>query len=116
MSGYNPDDLNAQEESAEEPNGEAEITDISETVASEVYGDNVDFDYDPTRVMIEVTALTTDGQEVEDTFALPDGEMSWYNPNFKLGNFKDKYGSVPQEGQTVNVTVDEDTGFIGIDY
>lgn len=116
MSGYNPEELNEAEENAESPDGEAEITDIQETTANEVYGGDVDFDYDPTRVMILVTAETADGQEVEDSFALPENDASWYNPNFKLGQFKERYGSVPSEGMTVQTVVDEESGFLGIDY
>lgn len=115
MAGYEPDKLNAEEESAEAPDGEATITEINETVASEVYGD-VDFDYDATRVMIDVVAETAEGQEVTESFALPESEKSWFNPNFKLGQFKEQYGSVPKEGMTVKTQVDEDSGFLSLDY
>lgn len=112
--GYNPEALNEQAENAEIPEGEATIVSVEETVASEVYGD-AEFDYDATRVMIRV--LADDGEnEIEDTFALPESEASWYNPNFKLGQFKERYGSVPKEGMTVETAVDEDSGFVGIDY
>lgn len=115
MSGYDPEKLNESEENAEMPDGGAEITEIQETVASEVYGD-VDFEYDPTRDMIKVTAETEDGDEIEDTFALPESEKSWFNPNFKLGQFKEQYGTVPETGMAVETSVDEESGFLQIDY
>lgn len=114
MSGYDPEALNEASENAEVPEGKATIIEINETVASEVYGD-VDFDYDPTRKMIEVIADTGE-TEVTETFALPQSDASWFNPSFKLGNFRDKYGSVPKDGMEVETSVDEDTGFVGIDY
>lgn len=116
MTGYDPESLNEAEEEAEPPEGTAEITDIQETVASEVYGDEVDFDYDPTRVMIDVTAETEEGNEISDTFALPESEGSWYNPNFKLKQFKEQYGTVPEEGMEVETSLNEESGFTEIDY
>lgn len=118
MSGYDPSELNEEAEEAEPPAKEAVITDITETVAGEVYGEDVDFDYDPTRVMIEVTAETTDeeAQEISETLALPESDKSWYNPNFKLGQFKNRYGSVPEEGMEIETTIDEDSGFLEFDY
>lgn len=112
--GYDPEALNNQAENAEPPEGKATIIDVNETVASEVYG-NADFDYDPTRLMIEVVADTGDN-EITETFGLPEGEESWFNPNFKLGNFRERYGSVPQEGMEVETEVDDESGFVGIDY
>lgn len=117
--GYNPEQLNSEAENAEVPEGKAVIEEINETVASSVYGD-VDFDYDPTKKMIEVVAnpnIESDSvDEVTDTFALPESEASWHNPNFKLAQFRERYGSVPAEGMEVDVSVDEDTGMVQIDY
>lgn len=114
VEGYNPEELNEQAENAEVPEGEARIIEVNETVAGEVYGD-VDFDYDPTRKMIEVVA--DDGEnEINETFALPKSENSWFNPNFKLGQFKEQYGSVPQVGMVVQTSVNDESGFVGIDY
>lgn len=113
--GYNPDALNEEAENAEVPEGMATIIEINETVASEVYGDDVDFDYDPTRKMIEVVADTGD-DEITETFALPESEKSWFNPRFKLGQFRETYGQVPEEGMEVSTEMDEESGFIGIEY
>lgn len=112
--GYDPSELNEQAESAEAPDGEATITEVVETTAGSVY-ENTNLD-NPDKGMIEVTAETADGQEVTEVFGLPESESSWYNPNFKLGRFKERYGSVPAEDMTVEVSVDEDSGFLSIDF
>lgn len=119
MAGYDPDELNEQAENAEVPEGKGVITDIQETVANEVYGD-VDFDYDRTKPMIGVTVdpnLDDDEiEEVTEAFSFPDSDASWYNPNFKLGQFRERYGSVPEEGMEVELSVDDETGMVQIDY
>lgn len=116
MSEYDPEALNEAEEEAEQPDETAEITDVQQTTAGEVYGDDVGFDYDPTREMVIVTAETDDGDEIDETFALPESDKSWYNPNFKLGKFKEYYDTVPKEGLLVETTVDEDSGFLELQY
>lgn len=119
MTGYNPEDLNEQAENAEVPEGKAVITEVNETVASSVYGD-VDFDYDPTKKMIEVVANPNieddEIDEITDTFALPESDASWHNPNFKLAQFREQYGTVPKEDMEVSISVNEETGMIEIDY
>ena len=117
MAGYNPDELNDMADNAEIPDGKAVIESITETTANEVYGE-ADFDYDPTKVMIEVTAILSadsDVDEVTEVFALPENEASWLNPNFKLAQFKEHYGSVPREDMEVSVSVD-DNGLLSIDF
>lgn len=116
MSEYDPQALNEQEQNAEQNAGNAEITDITVTTAGDVYGDDVSFDYDENREMIIVTAENDEDQEIEETFALPESERSWFNPNFQLGNFKERYGSVPTEGQEVDLAVDDETGYLEVDY
>lgn len=116
MSNYDPSELNDEAESAEPPAKEAVITDVTATTAGEVYGGDTDFSYDPDRPMIEVTAEVESGEEISEVMGLPESESSWFNPNFKLGQYKNRYGSVPHEGQEVETTINEDTGFLEIDY
>lgn len=112
--GYDPDALNDASENAEEPDNEATIEEIEETTAGNVYPESVDLD-DPTKPMIRVIAETGDGTPVTEAFSLPQNDAAWHNPTFKLGQFKERYGSVPSEGMTVNVEMNEE-GLLSIVY
>jgi len=114
---YDPNDLNESAESSEteDPTETVEITSITETTAGAVYPDHVDVD-DPTKPMIRVEAKTSDGVPVEETFALPQSDLAWHNPNFQLGQFRDTYGKVPEEGMEVEVAMDEESGLLSIKY
>jgi hypothetical protein len=115
MSDYNPEELNTQAEEVRTGDFDqtAEITGIEKEIAEEIFGE--DIRGDPTKEMLVVTAETDSGTDVEEIFSTPSGPMSWRNPNFKLGNFQEEYGQVPEEGMTVRITVDSD-GFLAIDY
>lgn len=112
--GYDPEALNAQAEQDHELPDTATITDVEETVAGSVYPEDVDLD-DPTKPMIRVEAETPDGTPITETFSLPQSETAWRNPNFKLGNFRDQYGKVPEPGMEVSVAMN-DEGLLEIVY
>lgn len=105
--GYDPDALNEASENADEPDNQAEIQEIEETTAGNVYPDSVELD-DPTKKMIRVVAETEDGTPVSEAFSLPTSDAAWYNPTFKLGQFKERYGTVPEVGMTVDVEMNDD--------
>jgi hypothetical protein len=125
---YDPDSLNEQVESVdiEEFEGEAEISEIEEMTVSEAYNPDpensgfhtVNMD-NPERECIVVSVpfeLEGESVEISDIFPLPESEASWLNPQFKLKKFKEHYGSVPKEGMTVTVSLDEESGFFSIEY
>lgn len=109
---YDPDALNEQAETAP-TDGEysGEVIGIEETTAGEVYGEGAQSAAD--KPMIEVTVRAESGTEFEEAFSLPESDMSWRNPNFKLGRFRRYYGEVPRVGLSVEVEVDEN-GFLSV--
>ena len=117
MTEYDPDVLDASaEESEVDGSLTAEITEISQDVAHNIFGENTQSA--PDKEMLVVHAETDMGndepQEIESVFSLPQSEKSWMNPTFKLARFRAKYGQVPREGMTVEVTTNE-SGFLDID-
>ena len=116
MAEYNPDALDESATKAE-VSGQmtAEITEIQQDVAHNIFGDNVQSD--PDKEMLVVTAETEisgEMQEVESVFSLPESDQSWLNPLFKLARFRAKYGEVPREGMQVEITTNEN-GFLDVD-
>lgn len=116
MSEYDPASLNEAAENVDvDESLTAEITEVRQDIAHNIFGDNVQSE--PDKEMLVVTAETEMGdkmQEVESVFSLPESEKSWLNPLFKLARFRSKYGQVPEEGMTVGVTAN-DNGFLDID-
>jgi len=116
MVDYDPTALNESAESAEaEGEMTAEITEIEQDVAHNIFGEAVESD--PDKEMLVVTAETEisgEMQEVESVFSLPESEQSWLNPLFKLARFRAKYGSVPTEGMEIELTTNEN-GFLDVD-
>lgn len=112
---YDPDELESQAEevSSGDFDQTATIDSIETDVAESVFGDDVQGD--PTQEMLIVTCDSDAGTEIQEIFSTPKGPLSWRNPNFKLGQFREKYGQVPEEGMEVEITVDEN-GFLAIDY
>lgn len=112
---YDPDALNESASDAEvQGSMDGEITDITQDVAHNIFGDNVESD--PDKEMLVVTAKTEisgESQEVESVFSLPESDQSWLNPLFKLARFRAKYGVVPEEGMDVQITTNEN-GFLDI--
>ena len=105
---YTPDELNEQSENIPEV-FTGEITEIVETTAGEIYGDEAN---DPDRANIQVGVSVDEfGQEFVENFSLPTSPKSWLNANFKLKQFKDEYGSVPEEGMEVQCRLGSD-GFL----
>lgn len=115
--GYNPDELNESAENPPETPDSATIDEVRETTAGSVFPESVDLD-DPTKPMIEVVAETDDESSVPitDSFSLPQSDTAWNNPNFKLGQFREQYGKVPEEGMTVQVQMNEENGILEIVY
>lgn len=116
MADYNPDALDASAQEAEvDGSMTAEIVDIETTDAHSIFGENTQSE--PDKEMLVVTAEADMGdetQEVESVFSLPESDQSWLNPLFKLARFRAKYGEVPRDGMTVEVTTNEN-GFLDID-
>lgn len=79
------------------------IKDISELTAEEVYGESAK---DPDREVLNVTVeVTQTGDRFRTAFTKPQGRASWNNPAFKLRQFVDKYGDVPDIDMKVEVEV-----------
>lgn len=114
MSEYDPDALDESAEEADIGGSiEAEITDVSQDVAHNIFGE--DTESDPDKEMLVVTAETDELDDpVEAVFSLPQSEQSWLNPRFGLKRFKAKYDQVPREGMTVSLAPN-DNGFLDID-
>lgn len=111
---YNPDDLNEQAQEAEE-NVEGltgEIVAIEEGTAEDFFGDDVQGDADKDMIAVEID--TEGGDTITEYFSQPQNEMSWVNPTFRLARYKAAYGSVPEVGQEVRLTVNAD-GFLAVD-
>lgn len=112
MAKYDPDKLEAEANSA--PTGgeyDGKITEIDEVTAEDVYGNEAASN--PDKPMIQVYVTAESGAEFTEAFALPAGQLSWQNPNFKLGRYRTKYGGLPREGDSVKVSVN-DEGFLAI--
>lgn len=117
---YDPDELNESAENPPETPDSATITEVRETTAGAVFPETVDLD-DPTKRMIEVIAETDEADEessvdITDSFSLPQSNTAWNNPNFKLGQFREQYGKVPEEGMSVSVQMNEENGILEIVY
>ena len=93
----------------------ATIRSIEESTAGEVFsGKDGDKPVkNPDREVLVCSVEMDDGETFTQTFSQPTGKRSWQNENFKLGAFRNRYGSVPYEGMKVMVIVDTD-GFYRI--
>lgn len=114
MSEYDPDELNDEAEGNVDIDYTGVISDIDQTTAADIFGEDA---HNPDREVIEVLVDTEAGDDFTQVFSLPNPDnpaRSWSNPNFKLGQFRSKYGSVPEQGMEVNLTVD-DSGFLAIE-
>lgn len=111
---YDKDKLTEEAESNSDVDITAEITEITEKTAAEVYGaKNAN---EPDREMIVLTVRVNGDAavtEFEDSYSLPAGPQSWSNPQFKLKRFRDTYGELPEEGMAVDVGYNSD-GFLRV--
>jgi len=120
---YNPEELKEQARSAmqKDVSGTTTIKRIRTTTVGEAYqGDSpIGSEYEnPEQRCIEVAAdYEVEGTEVEitDIFPIPDNNLSWKNPQTKLGRFFLTYGDMPKEDMKVNVVM-RSSGFLGFDY
>jgi hypothetical protein len=103
---FNPEALNAQFEQVQKNVGfEATIREITERIASDVFGADCE---NPDRPVIVLRVEVTDGEYFNETYTLPKSAGSWKRENFKLGQFARKYGSVPYTGQKIQVVVNSE--------
>ncbi|WP_292484759.1 hypothetical protein [Methanohalobium sp.] len=122
---YNPDALEEQAEESSPIEGTAEITNIEPSTVGKEYsgssnmpGESQNLAIDnPERNCIVVEVEVEDlEQPISDIFPEPKSEQSWSNPNFKLGQFRSYYGSVPREGMEIEYQTNQETGFVEIVY
>lgn len=78
------------------------IQKVDVMTAGDVYGDQAK---DPSREVIQVS-ITVDqtGDTFRCAFTLPIAAISWKNKTFKLTQFVEKYGDLPEVGGAVEVT------------
>jgi hypothetical protein len=88
----------------------AHIRSVEESTAGEVFsGKNDDKPVkNPERAVCVLEVEIDDGEKFTQVYSLPKTAGSWKNENFKLGHFRERYGTVPYEGLSVMVTVDKD--------
>ena len=67
----------------------------------------------PERDVIVIAVQLDDGEKFQTTFSLPASPKAWYNDKFKLGQYRKRYGKLPQVGDAVTVYIDGD-GFYRI--
>lgn len=101
QSKFNPETLNQDWKSVKEDSTwNAKIMEITELKACEVYGQDCK---NPDSDVIYLKVQVTGGIFFYETYSLPKTPGAWKRDTFKLGNFARKYGSVPYEGQEVQV-------------
>lgn len=115
---YDPDALNEQSEGDFDVSYTGTIVDIETGTAGDfiTYSDGTVAAQNPSREAINVIVDTEADTTIEQVFTLPSEEnpaLSWRNPRFKLGRFKEYYGQVPEVGMDVEITV-QDNGMLGI--
>lgn len=99
------DEMKSSKKTASEPLPDelsGTITDIVEMTAGEVYGDDIAKDPDRPVLNITVEVIQT-GDRFKTAFTQPQGRSSWSNPAFKLRQFDEKYGDLPDIGMIVEV-------------
>ena len=115
MADYDPNALNEQAESVDTSQTiEAEITEINQDVAYNIFGEDTQSEPDKEMIIV-ISEYEMDGEtnEVETIFALPTSKKSWLNPRFGLARFKSRYGQAPEVGMSVELKPDEN-GFLDI--
>lgn len=101
------DKLKAMRQSLEASKTELEnltgiIQKIDVLTAGDVYGDQAK---DPDREVIQVHIFVEQTKDVfRCAFTLPLAALSWKNKSFKLGQYVEKYGALPEVGKKVSVT------------
>lgn len=85
-----------------------EINGIEESTAGEVFGEKAK---NPNRRVIQLSIKVKEtSDEFVETFTLPAGIGTWRNKKFKLAQFVNKYGKLPEPGMPVLVVLN-DEGF-----
>ena len=99
--------MKATKDAASEPIPEeltGKIIDIVEQTAGEVYGE--DTAKDPSRPVLNITVeVIQTGDRFKTAFTQPQGRSSWSNPAFKLRQFDERYGDLPDIGMIVAVEI-----------
>ena len=114
--GYDPNELEEQAEEMSNRQLSGEIVGIEETDAETAYdGHNVGENRDVIVLEIELEGTTEEEPDTfKETYSLPKGASSWNNPDFQLGQYRDRYGKLPEEGDVVDITTNED-GYYRVD-
>jgi len=85
-----------------------EINGIEESTAGEVFGEKAK---NPNREVVQLSIRVKEtSDEFVETFTLPAGIGTWRNKKFKLAQFVNKYGGLPEPGMAVTVVLN-DEGF-----
>lgn len=84
------------------------INGLEESTAGEVFGEKAK---NPKREVVQLSIKVQEtSDEFVETFTLPVGIGTWRNKKFKLAQFVNKYGKLPEPGMIVTVVLN-DEGF-----